>query len=256
MHNYTLCVHVGQRQSRQEQDLNKKLVSLEAQLALMQSEVDSLNDQNIRKQETINSLQANVLTNEGNTDINGYLDKIVELTTRLTDIEEEEKKQRLKNAELELQLSKSKTLAQFVKQLSTQRDQLTSEVKQLTAALEEEKTRQPLSVDSIQAASLTDDKLHLRVLTEEAVKVPEFQREIIDLKKKAESFEEVAKQCSDQLLDKVTEVRISVLEIIVIDCMVKYMSFLCLVVLIRHMQECMVILIKRLVINRWQYTVA
>ncbi len=57
---HTLYVYVGRRQSRQEQDLIKKLISLEAQLALKQTEVDSLNDQNILKQETINSLQATV----------------------------------------------------------------------------------------------------------------------------------------------------------------------------------------------------
>ena len=171
--------------SQQEQDLHKKVTNLESHLAVKQTEVDTLMDQNDSKESTIEVLKKTIEKNKttaqkgirGN-DADDYLDQVMTLASQISGMEETDKRHRQRITELEQQLSKFEDLSRMTRRLYDEKNQLKSQVEVLTADLAEEKTRR---------ASQTSDpfppqEVDTRALSIEAHKVPALQAKVNTVK--------------------------------------------------------------------------
>ncbi len=187
----------------------RQVASLKYQLTLKEREVTTLNDQNARKNETIDTLTKTVGTKNlekrrGHhiNDVDEYLVQVTQLASQLSALEEKEKAYVQKIAVLEGQLSKVSDVARLTKKAYDNNTKLQTQVKELTSSLESAQ----LSIDEA-STPMVDERADTRLLTLEACKVPDLQKEVEKLKKKLEDIEQdTARQYQDRQMSQVMEV--------------------------------------------------
>ena len=167
---------------QQEQKLYKKVDELKAHLAVKQTEIDTLVDQNASKESVIDVLKKMIEKNKTTaqkgirgTDIDDYLDQVMTITSQISDMEETDKLQRQRITELEQQHSTIENLSRMARRLYEEKKQLKSQVQGLEGELAEEKTWQA----SQTSEPFSPQEVDTRVLSIEAQKVPELEAKVI-----------------------------------------------------------------------------
>ena len=165
-----------------EQNLHKKIDELKAHLAVKQTEIDTLVDQNASKESTIDVLKKTVEKNKTTaqrgirgTDVDDYLDQVMTLTSQISDMEETDKLHRQRITELEQQHSKLEKLSRMARRLFEENKQFKSQVQDLEGELAEEKTLQA----SQTSEPFSPREVDTRALSIEALKVPQLEAKVI-----------------------------------------------------------------------------
>ncbi len=187
----------------------RQVASLKYRLTVQERDVTTLTEQNARKKETIDTLTKTVGVKDHekrrgyhSNDVDEYFVQVTQLTSQLSALEDTNSEHVNKIAKLQGQLSRMTEVARLTKRLRDDNTRLETEVKELTSSLESAQQ----SIDDI-STPVVEEQADTRLLTLEAVKVPDVQNEVEVLKQKlADVEDETTRHFQDRLMGHVLEV--------------------------------------------------